>query len=268
MRKNIFTQLIFSGIFLTSIQVSFASDVNNNFEASEKIENFCSIQANDVNFGVVALPLTAQSANSQMRILCSNNAPYKVDLAYGNYASGIILDGYTIEYNYTNDNHSVHSINDSSNKPYAVLSCGYSPYYLGKVYITGPNFAKIYGYTSGVWQADTKKICTSDGTKAGTYPTGWVGAYNAPGQQPLNISTASEFGSMSGTQKGDKLAYKITLPNDSAKTWTKSVNAYSSIGVGTEQLITVNAQIVPDKSSSKYIAQDVYIDNVTAEITY
>ena len=71
---------------------SFAqSNVKNNFEASANIESFCKIETQDINFGVVALPLTAQSANAQMNVLCSNATAYKVDLEYGLKAENKII---------------------------------------------------------------------------------------------------------------------------------------------------------------------------------
>lgn len=256
------------------------SSAKENFETSAKIENFCSIQANDVNFGVVSLPLTAQSANAQMRVLCTNNTPYKVDLHYGQYVSGEggSTDGYTIKHHSSDLTSSAYFIFNSSMIGIGLLSCGYGDLF-GKVgihnfayaYMTeeeSTRLTRLYGYPTSGWYTDTKNLCTSDNTKEGTKPTGWVGAYDALGFQPLGGVGYSEFGSMSGAQKGDKLAYKVTLPNDSSKTWTKGLNSYNSTGIGTEQMITINAQIVPDKSSGTYVAQDVYIDNITAEVTY
>lgn len=94
-------------VLMIGINTAFAqNNVNKNFETSAKIESFCQINAANINFGVVSLPLTAQSANSQMNVLCSNNTPYKVDLEYGgNYVgksstgtSGI--DGVTVSMAY------------------------------------------------------------------------------------------------------------------------------------------------------------------------
>lgn len=58
------------------------------------------------------------------------------------------------------------------------------------------------------------------------------------------------------------------MPNDSTKTWTKDLNSYNAIGIGAEQMINVNAQIVPDKATSKYVAADIYLDSVITEIIY
>lgn len=260
-------------IFLISIFFSssiLANNNYNNFETSAKIENFYTIKASDVNFGVVNLPLTAQSANSQMRVLCSNNTPYKIDLIYGQYIDeNINASGYTISYDNSTSfsYYNVYNIYDPTGKKFGTLYCGLG-LTTGEVRFNSTKTANFYGYTILTSQPDTNKICQSDGTRTGTYPTGWAGAYNLGGQQNIADSNTAEIGSMNGSQKGDKLAYKITLPQDSSKTWTKGLNTYNATGVGAEQIININAQIVPDKSSSKYIAQDVYLDNITAEVSY
>lgn len=261
---------IIIGLLMSIGFASFANagDASGEIKASATMITTCSISANNVNFGVVSSPLTMQSSKSDMVVKCSNAAAYTIDLAYGNYVVDTMLDGYTIEYNFTNDFHSTHSIKDSSNKQYATLHCGYSAKYIGKVHIIGPAFAKIYGYTHAVWQIDSQKICSTDGTIEGTKPTGWVGAYNDRGKQSINMAKSSEFGVMSGALKGDKLAYKITVPGDITKVWNAGNNSYTATGTGVEQVIDMNAQIVPDKSSSKYVAQDVYSDTVTAIISY
>lgn len=81
-------------------------------------------------------------------------------------------------------------------------------------------------------------------------------------------STVSDKGIMTGNFKGNKLDYQIALPNDSTKSWIAGVNSYNATGVGSNQVIEMNAKIVPSASSSSYIAQDTYIDTVTATVSY
>lgn len=267
-----------------------------NFEASASIESFCQINAADINFGVVSLPLTAQSANSQMNVLCSNNTPYKVDLSYGgNYVgesstgtsgvSGItasIASKYTDAYeassgkkfssyrlykngqpigagSYSEENsNSVYdsNLNNDNNKGDFVCNSSF------------PN--KIYFYTKeAALLVDNSKI-------ASTYVVDKHGLCD-PATFRLNMTnftklfgsgTVADKGIMTGNFKGDKLAYQIALPNDSTKPWIAGVNSYNATGVGSNQVIEMNAKIVPGASSSSYIAQDTYIDTVTATVSY
>lgn len=259
--------LIYSLLLTIFSSANAEGNISKNFETKAKIEKFCSIQTNDVAFGVVALPLTAQAANSQMRVLCTKNTPYKIDLNYGQYVPSENSNQYTINYVSSNNEYNYYVVSNSSGSISGALLCGYAGSFLGKASPNKIEIAKIFG-SSTLWQQPNTGICTSDNTKEGTKPAGWEGAYNKTGTQPAGGIKKSEFGFMSGAQKGDKLAYSFTLPEDSSKAWSKGFNSYDSTGVGIEQIINVNAKIVPNKSSSKYIAADIYMDSITAEIIY
>lgn len=73
---------------------------------------------------------------------------------------------------------------------------------------------------------------------------------------------------MTGTFKGDKLAYQVTLPGDSSKPWIAGLNSYEAIGIGSNQTIEVNAKLVPEASSSSHIAADTYLDTIVATVSY
>lgn len=73
---------------------------------------------------------------------------------------------------------------------------------------------------------------------------------------------------MTGIVKKDQVGYAITIPNNSTKIWNKGVNSYTSKGIGVKQVIPLNAKIVTDKSTSKYLAQDSYLDTVTVNLNY
>lgn len=276
MRRFFKLKLLALGIVLTNSQLSFAGNETANFEASAKIENFCSIQASDVNFGVVALPLTAQSANAQMKVLCSNNTPYKVDLTYGKYASSDDAN-YTIRSdtkdNWTYVNRFFISVDG---KEIGYINCGKKGLLLeGQIgiYVNQTKDAHILENLLGYQNMlsvhtipDTNKRCVQNELNQ-TVVDGFKGNYYNGNVQSFSGYT-SEYGLMIGAVRNDGLAYKFSLPNDSTKAWVKGKNSYTSNGNGNLQSIAMNAQIVPDKSSSNYIAQDFYLDTVTAEISY
>lgn len=62
---------------------AMANEALNDFKASAKIESFCKINTQDINFGVINSPLTSQSGSSEMNVLCSNKTPYEINLSYG-----------------------------------------------------------------------------------------------------------------------------------------------------------------------------------------
>lgn len=59
MKKNILMLTLMS----LGTSVFAQNNIKDNFGTTAKIESYCQIQANDINFGVVSSPLTAQSAN-------------------------------------------------------------------------------------------------------------------------------------------------------------------------------------------------------------
>lgn len=228
-----------------------ANELTDNLTTTAKIENFCSISANDLNFGVVNLPLTAQSANSTMNVLCNNNTSYTIDLAYGGiYGQGtanpasynVIRSSYTSKVSHW-------KINNSSGGLVAFFDC----YTSNSMYLDAAA-TKLFGYASSGLQSSAK----NDVCKGLVY----VGATNFTVGQPY------DYGFMNGNLKGDKLAYSIQIPDDSTKVWNAGNHSYHSIATGNIQEIQLKASLIPDKSSSKYIAQDTYLDTVTATISY
>lgn len=267
-----------------------------NFETSAKIESFCQINATDINFGVVSLPLTAQSANSQMNVLCSNNTPYKVDLEYGgNYvgksstgtsgiegvtvsmaykrtdayeaSSGYKSSGYSLYkngipigdgYQLKRETDSQYEFNLNGDDNWGDFICySQNP---SQIYFRTLEAAQLVQGTSviGQYVTDINGICN--------YSTGRLNESNFT--KLFGSGKLADKGLMNGTFKGDKLAYQITLPTDSTKPWIAGVNSYTSSGVGSNQTIEVNDKIMPSASSSSYIAADTYLDTIIAIITY
>ena len=268
-KKNIIT-----GILLTSLLFSgysFAqSSANNNLEATAKIVVSCSINAETINFGIISSPLSSQASNSNMNVLCNNNASYKIDLAYGGiYGSGGSSNpNYDIVYGSTNSGFNNYVISGKTNNYVGSFNCGFSGAFAGKVYFYTNTAASIYGYsTTNDWITDTKSACVTNGTMTGTKPTGWIGAYNDTGKQPVG-GAAYNYGVMAGTVNKNSVAYSISVPGDSSKVWNVGNNSYTATGNGLNQSIPINAKIVPGSSSSLFPAQDFYLDTVTATITY
>lgn len=237
---------------ITFSSSAMALETSDNLTTTARIENFCSISSNDINFGVVASPLTSQTATGQINILCSNKTPYVTELTYGENAGSTSSGFYTSSINFEALTWSQTYIYDN-NSLIGEVGCDVQ----GRVGFTTLEVANIYGYTVytiGSTPYDNKSICN------GKY-------FNTTTLSNLSPKNP-ENGIMKGISKGDKLAYLITVPDDSSKTWAKGFNSYSSIGTGEPQIININAKIVVDKSSSTYIAQDSYLDTVTLTVNY
>lgn len=195
----------------------------------------CRINAQSVSFGALATPIYAQSANSNMSILCSKEAPYKIDLTYGLSTNYWIFGGWGGRYDTPTWSGDMNEY-DSSGK---LLRS--QRYYAPQ----GPApYDKMAEYVGCKYTADGK--CHSPATATST---GSVGT-----------------GNMYGT-KGDSVAYNIFLPEDNSKIWNIGQNSYAGTGNGITQNIPMKAQLVPSGSTA-YPTPDIYTDTVTATITY
>ena len=273
--KNNYKNLIISGIVLAfSHSIAFAQSASNSnadLKSTAKMENTCLMSVDNINFGQVFAPLTSQMTSSQMRVQCSNNASYTIGLAYG----GVYGEGTTSSGNYMKYSQSNGSENNGTNYYGVYTSTGVSLGDIvcvtnGTVIFGSSQTATLFGYNgapTNTYIADTKKACTTNGTRTNTKPTGWVGAYNSLGAQYIG-NPAYAYGVMNGGLKGNKLAYKITVPGDNSKVWNAGNSSYTSTGTGIEQIVAVNAQIVPANSTNLYPAQDMYTDTITAVISY
>lgn len=239
----------------------FADSSVKNFDATAKIENTCTISAENVNFGVVYSPLTSQASNSTMNVHCTNATAYKIDLAYGGvYGSGSGEKGnftYSIVGN-TNDTQTIKIYNNS-----VAISTNSRDIFCTKNWTSYITFytkeaAAFYGNPNAAlntYVADPKGLCVSSYIKKSVFDT-------------LGQPTPYAYGVMKGSLRGDNLAYSISVPGDLTKVWNVGNSSYSATGNGVSQEIVINAKIVPGNSSSKYPAQDMYTDTVTAVIAY
>lgn len=275
MKKNkIITALAFSLLGTTSVFAQSTGNIGTGeFKSTAKIENTCIISADNVNFGQVYAPLTTQGSQSQMRVLCSKDASYTIDLNYASTGSanptapsspssteGFVFEGDTYTLKKTTGQIGLLK-NGVEIRPgsYHFVCYTDSRIYVSRNGTGGDTAGKIFtamGYNLTVSgnPVDSQGICT--GTSVSTK---FINKF---------YNLAVNYGVMNGSMRGDKLAYKITLPGDLNKVWNNGINSYVAKGTGVEQNIDINAQIVPDQSSSRYIAQDMYTDTITAVISY
>lgn len=253
---------------------AFAEVSRGEFDSTATINNVCLIEADNINFGQVFSPLTTQGYKGNMRVHCSKEAAYTIQLAYGGiYGSGTgngggePIAGRTIEVIESLETYNYFGIKDYS-KSIGNIACPVNSYQPEAVFFSTNEAAKAYGYQTMGWQPDSKKVCKI-GSQAEAVPVNWMGAPDGSARAFLTIGNSPyDYGIMIGAIKGGHLAYKVTIPGDINKVWNSGLNAYSSKGSGVSQNIEMNAYIVPNKSSSQYLAQDNYFDTVTAVISY
>lgn len=226
--------LMFSGITIMPAS-TYAGTSTANPKATATISSSCQIAAQNLNFGNLVLPLSAQSASSSMTVLCSKNASYTVALAYGGvYGAG------------TNGDYWVHEG--------CIKACnnGYNWYY---EYNAAGQIINEQQYANGP---------IVNGATTATIP----GATLNPSTGTYTVGTSYAYGEMIGVASGDHVAYAISVPGNSAAIWNTGNSNYTTTGTGATQTLPINGTLVPAQSSSTYPTPDYYMDTVTATITY
>lgn len=208
-----------------------AGTLTANPKATATLAAMCTISAQNLAFGNLVLPISAQNASSTMTVLCSKNAPYTIGLAYGG-VYGTTSQNVTATYNLTGY---------TSGNGYTYQTCLYSATYDGNTYTksVGNNGNAPWGYCP-----------TTSGTKV--------------------ISTASvyTYGKMIGVSKGDNIAYSIQVPNQPGQVWNAGNYNYTSTGTGLNQTLPMVGTLVPAQTSNNYPIPDMYMDTVTATVSF
>lgn len=106
------------------VQAGSASASN---QATATVSSSCTITAQNLNFGALVLPLSAQTASTSMSVLCSKNHAYTVGLAYG----GVYGQGASINLPLT--------VNSGRN---GYAYCVYSETISGQLYQTSTNYGQ------------------------------------------------------------------------------------------------------------------------------
>lgn len=235
--KNLMT-LAMSSILALSVSLStesYAGTSTASPKATATIPSACTISAQNIAFGNLVLPISAQTASSTMTVLCSNKASYTVGLAYG----GVYGQGGTNTGNY-----------------WVEEGCGAG---------TGGCF------NDGTWYYEYNASGTfiakqEDNWATGQSPANTTGPYQVGGSYPEHY-VAYAYGEMTGVAKGDHIGYFIAVPGGS-NVWNAGESNYTAAGIGSSQSITMKATLVPAQSTSSYPSPDSYMDTVVATISY
>lgn len=86
MKKIIMLLTFFMTFGIAQAQV--ASNTTTNAKATATLASVCTIAAQNVNFGQISLPVSAQSATSSMSVQCTKGSSYTIGLAYGGIYAG------------------------------------------------------------------------------------------------------------------------------------------------------------------------------------
>lgn len=232
-------------VLISNTNHAHAAGTSANTQATATVSTACTIVAQNLAFGNLTLPLSAQTASTSMNVLCSKNAPYTVALAYGGiYGQGVPY-GYSGSGGYENG------------APYTLN--GQTVMNLGVWSSSGTQIGTITIPYSATDAGRESEIYALTG-----YHTSVSGIYYAV----VGGGTSYNYGKMIGVASGDNVAYSIQVPGNPGKVWNNGVNNYTATGTGSSQTIPVVGTLVPAQSGSNYPTPDMYMDTVTATLSF
>lgn len=250
MRKSIVALAILSSVSTMSLaQVSS----NSNIELSANVDAGCFLEADNINFGVLMMPLTDSSSQSNVKVLCSKGSSLKIQISYDNKISGS-----SSTYSYTKLSDIEYMINKNGTS-IGGIRC----YYDSSLTFIDSNrnltfvsneVADIFGLQYNVRVAYiTDNICS--GTQINV--------------QNFNKKTGNMFaksGVLQGVSSVEQIKYTIKNPSNN-NVWTMS-NDYSILGSGIQQTIPLVADIKRAENATHRLTPDTYQSTLTVILNY
>lgn len=211
-------------------------------KTSATLSAVCSISSQNVSFGQITLPVSAQSASSNMTVQCTKGSSYTIVLSYGGvYGQGGVASG---------------------------------DYWIGSPGSGGcSRTACTYEYPFTEYNASgqvigSETLYTAGGASPSPTGTTYVGNTDGNSKYTVNAAAAYTYGMLNGASGGDTIAYAIQVPGNPSEVWNSGEYNYTSTGTGVNQSIPVVATIQPSNTAHQYPTADTYLDVVTATITY
>lgn len=249
MAKGFMKLLPLCMLMTTSVFAQDLHNANSDIKVKATINAGCLLTTENINFGVLSMPISNQSTTSNMQVKCSKGVASIIQISYtpngaistANYtATEVTFNGAT-HYKLYKDGVGVtgSSIDIACNA-------------LSQVFFYNQGTQNLYGVQGQVsWVPDTWNICS--GVKINTTTLS-------------NLGTKSE-GVLTGIAKGDKVIYSLEVPNSSGQTWNVQ-NKYSFTTTGDTQTIPMKANVKSAGNPTNRLAPDTYQDILTVVLTY
>jgi spore coat protein U-like protein len=214
------------------------NSITGSVKTSATLSAVCSISSQNVSFSQISLPVSAQSATSNMTVQCTKGSSYTIVLSYGGvYGQGGVASG-----------------------DYWIISQG-----SGGCSRTACSYT--YPYTE--YNASGQVIGSENLTNGGGAPPTPSGSTSVGGgKYTVNAPASYTYGMLNGASNGDTIAYSIQVPGNPSEVWNSGEYNYTSTGSGANQSIPVVATLQPANTTHQYPSADTYLDVVTATITY
>lgn len=251
--------LALSGLSIISTGI-FAQDTsvpkfNQDMKISAQIEPGCFLEAENINFGILATPIQDQSATSNMKIHCSKGASLKVEINYlgnnGGESNAILTWSVVSQTNNEQWLKLYINGNEISTESYGDIVC--SSDHLG---------------TLGIHSKEVEELLYKTG-QSRTYQTDRWGACSGG---RVNTSHFSKFnlemnsGILTGISAGEQINYSILKTNNSV--WGLGTEGLTVTGTGSEQIIPMKANIKRAENPTHRMTPDTYQSSLNVILTY
>lgn len=248
MKKNILSLAILGSLSVGAYAQEIPYFPTSNIEVTAVVDAGCDLTAENINFGILAMPLSDSTAQADMNIKCSKGTNLSIAIKLNtneNYRFEQYRNGYGPEYN----------IYNSSNEFVGRIACGQGKYEQHVAY-SSQTVADIYndimvgydfGLTETVWKPDTLGVCKNYVPRSGDDLSG-------------------NFGVMSGSFSSEKLKFFITLPNSTEK-WSL-ISKHSLMATGDNQVIPMKANIKRADNEAHRYTPDTYQSTLTVVLDY
>lgn len=260
MRKNILALAILGSLSASA----FAQDPrNSDIKVTADIHAGCDLTAENINFGVLMMPLTNSTAQANMNVKCSKGANLEIAINYSENASSSSsnLSNYRLEYSTGSgaDGDAVKIYDANDNTILGALNCHRNPTGAGWSGIAGvelkSGFFNSIGLPStitGNWQPDTYGVCseTPEGLKLNTA-----------------VLLGTSIGALTGLTSGEQIKYSLSLPGNDSQIWSSS-SKHTVSATGVEQTIPMKANIKRADNPTYRMTPDTYQSILTVVLTY
>ena len=250
MKKNILALAVLSSLSTGA----FAQDPrNNDIKVTADIHAGCDLTADNINFGVLMMPLSDSTAQANMNVKCSKGANLQLAIAYNSQGQVSSGGNYTVQYANSDSYYEqvkVYKDGNGISKSSADITCQSSE--PNKVYIYTTEFQTLLNASSTMrWIQDEWGICS--GSRAN---------YD-------NIITAIggiSRGALSGLSSSETINYFLTVPNTNSA-WGGNTQ-YELLATGIEQTIPMKANIKRSDNATHRLTPDTYQSTLTVVLTY
>ena len=259
MKKNILTLAILGSLSTGA----FAQDPrNSDIKVTVDIHAGCDLTADNINFGVLMMPLSDSTAQANMNVKCSKGANLEIAINYSENASSSSNSNYRIEkilssYGKEGDVVAIFDTNDEN--PLAYLYCHINPYNEGWMGVSGVEFREgvinslgLSNNIISVWQPDTYGACmkTAEGLKVN-----------------FDFIRGNSIGALTGLTSGEQIKYSLSLPGNDSQIWNNS-SKHSVLATGDNQAIPMKANIKRADNGTHRMTPDTYQSILTVVLTY